>query len=102
MPNSVYFKLDWLCNIVTNQLKTGMTNPLENIGLASSEIVMESDHLFSSPYQPIIKVRVKETGTSSDQITNAIRWHQRNKKLFGRLWREQLFKQIDCAWKPFL
>ena len=56
MPDAIHFEFDRLGDVVTNQLKAGMSNPLPDIAFATGEIVVKTDHVLARFHQPVAEV----------------------------------------------
>ena len=68
VPNTIYLQLDRLSNVVPDQLKAGMTDPMSDVGLAPGEVVVEADHLLPGLHQPVDQMGTKKAGTPSDKV----------------------------------
>ncbi len=79
MPDAIHIKLDRLSHIVTDEFKSGMSNPLHNIDFAASEVVIEANHLFPSLHHPVDKMGTKKTGSTSNK--NISRHNEDSKKI---------------------
>ena len=68
MPDPIHLQLDRLGDVVADELETGMTDPMGNVGLAPGEIVVEADHLLPGLHQPVDQMGAKKAGTACNQI----------------------------------
>ena len=78
VPDAVDLELDRFGDIVTYQLETGMSNPLSNICLSPSEIVVKTQNLFTGLHQAINEMGTKKARTSCHEITNRSFRHSNN------------------------
>ena len=53
MPNAITLQPNLIGNVVPNQFKLGMTDPLADIAFAASEVVVEANHLLPGLHQAI-------------------------------------------------
>ena len=53
MPDAVAFQPNRIGDVVPDQFKAGMTNPLSDVALASREVVVEANHLLPGLHQAI-------------------------------------------------
>ena len=65
-----HFELDRLGDVVADQLKARMTDPLGHILLAASEEVDETDHLLAGRHQAVHQVGTHKAGAAGDQVAN--------------------------------
>ena len=56
VPDPVDFQLDGLGDVMADQLKMGMANPLADIVFAASEVVIQAQHLITLMHQAIHQV----------------------------------------------
>ena len=75
MPDPVHFELDWLSDVMTDQLKAWIPNPMRNVLLSACEVIVQADHLFSCFHQTVAEMGSQETSTSCDQIASERCWH---------------------------
>ena len=68
VPDAVDFQSDRLGDVVADQFKARMTDPLGDVGLAASEVVIEADHLLAGCHQTVHQVRAHEAGAARDQV----------------------------------
>ena len=68
MPDAITLQPTRIGDVVPDQFKARMTNPLGDIALASREVVVEADHLLPGLHQAINQMRADKTGSSSHQI----------------------------------
>ena len=55
-------------DVMTDELETGMTDPLGDVGLPPSEVIVKTDHLLPSLHEPVDQMGAKEPGTPSDKV----------------------------------
>ena len=67
MVNLVYFQANRLCNVVTNQLKIGMTKPSQQISLVTRIEIIEADDFVTLKHQAIDQVGTDEASTARYQ-----------------------------------
>ena len=53
VPNAITFQTDRIGNVVPDQFKPGMTDPLADVAFAASEVVVEANHLLPGLHQAI-------------------------------------------------
>ena len=75
MPDSINLKFDRFGHVMADQLKTRMTNPTRDVELATREVVIQTNHLFTSFHQAINQVRANEASTTSNQIARQASTH---------------------------
>ena len=68
MPDAITFEPKRIGNVMPDQLKPGMTEPLGDIAFASREIVIKTDHLLPGLHQAINQMGADKTSPSSHQI----------------------------------
>ena len=68
VPDAIHFKPNRIGDVVPNQFKSWMTNPLGNIAFAPCEVVVETDHFLACFHQAIGEVGAKEASATCDQI----------------------------------
>ena len=68
MPDAITFEPNRIGNVMPDQLKPGMTDPLGDIAFASREVVVQADHLLPGLHQAINQMGSDKTGSSSHQI----------------------------------
>ena len=68
MPNAIHLKLDWLGDIMADQFETGMANPLADVVLSTSKLVIQADHLITLLHKAIHEMRSHKAGTAGDQM----------------------------------
>jgi hypothetical protein len=64
--DAIYLELEGVDHVVTDELKAGISNEMLDIGLASSEEVVEADDVMSLLNEAIAEVGTKESGTAGD------------------------------------
>ena len=77
MPDAVHLDPQRFRHVVSDQLKARMADPLGDVGLATGEVVVEADHLFTGLHQPVHQMGTEETGTPGAQIARERSGHQR-------------------------
>ena len=75
MPNPVHFELDRLGDVMTDQLKAGVANPMRNVLFSPCEVIIQADHFFSGFHQPVAEMGPQETSATGDQIASEGCWH---------------------------
>jgi hypothetical protein len=75
MPDPVDLKLDWLGDVMTDQLKAGVANPLRDVLFSACEVIVETEHLFSSFHQAVTEMRPQQTSPTGNQIASWGCWH---------------------------
>ena len=68
MPDPVHLKFDRFGDVVADEFETGMADPARDVGLATREVVVETDHLIAALHQPVDQMGAEEAGTSSDEV----------------------------------
>ena len=68
MPDAITFEPNRIGNVMPDQLKPGMTDPLGDIAFASREVVIKTDHLLPGMHQAINQMGADKTSPSSHQI----------------------------------
>ena len=68
MPNPVDLQLDWLRDVVADELKTGMANPAGDVGFTAGEVIIETDNLIAALHQSVDQMGAEEAGTSCDEV----------------------------------
>ena len=68
MPDPIHLQLDRFRDVVADELKSGMSNPARDVGLASGEIVVETDHFIAILHQAVDQVGAEKAGTASDEV----------------------------------
>ena len=68
MPDAITLQPNRLGDVMTNQFKSGVTDPLDDVAFASREVVIKANHLLPSLHQAINQMGAEETGPSSHQI----------------------------------
>ena len=53
MPDAITFEPNWIGDVVPDQFKPGMTDPLADVAFAASEVVVEANHLLPGLHQAI-------------------------------------------------
>ena len=53
MPDAITLQLNWIGDVMPDQFKSGMTDPLADVAFATSEVVVEANHLLPSLHQAI-------------------------------------------------
>lgn len=76
MPNAIHLELDWLCDVMADQFKTWMVDPLSNVGFAAGEVVIKANHLLTRLHQPINKVGAKKARPAGYQIAQRADRHK--------------------------
>ena len=56
MPDSVNLQLDWLSDVVSDQFKSWMANPLSNVAFSSCEVVVKANNFFACLHETISEV----------------------------------------------
>lgn len=62
-----------LDDIVTNEFKVGMTNPMANSGLGTSEKVIENCDIVTEEHETVNEMRANKTCTTGDKDTFTLR-----------------------------
>lgn len=62
-----------LNNIVTNEFKVGVTNPMADSGFRTSEKVVEDGHLVAEKHETVDEMRANETCTTGNKDSFALR-----------------------------
>jgi len=70
MPDAIHLEADGVGDVVADQLKAGMADPLGDVGLAAGEIVVEAEHFLAGLHQPINKMRAEKAGAAGNKISN--------------------------------
>ena len=68
MPDSIPFQSNWISDVVPDQFKPGMTDPLGDVDFASREVVIKADHLLPGLHQAINQMGANKASPSSHQI----------------------------------
>ena len=68
MPDAVTFQLNRISNVVPDQFKSGMTDPLADVAFAASEVVVEANDLLPGLHQAINQMGAHKTSSSSHQV----------------------------------
>ena len=68
MPDSITFQPNWIGDVVPDQFKPGMTDPLGDVAFASREVVVEADHFLPGLHQAINQMGADKASPSSHQI----------------------------------
>ena len=68
MPDAINLESDRFGDVVADQLKPWMADPLGNVGLATGEVVVETDHVLTGSHEPIDEMGADKTGPSGDQM----------------------------------
>ena len=71
--HTVTFNHEWLDDIVTDQLKVGMTNPVAYSGLGTSEKVVEDSDFMAKKHESVYQVGTDKTRATSDKNALALR-----------------------------
>jgi hypothetical protein len=66
VPDSVDFQSDWFGDVVADQFKAMVANPLGYIGLTTREVVVKANYFLACLHEAINEMRAKEAGTASD------------------------------------
>jgi hypothetical protein len=67
MINLLYFNLDWLGDVVLNQLKSLMPLPLGDVANIAGIEIIEAKYLMTCQHQAIAQVGTNKTRTTSYQ-----------------------------------
>jgi hypothetical protein len=62
----IYLELERVDHVVTDEFEAGISNEMLDIGLASSEEIVEADDFMSLLNEAIAEVGTKESGTAGD------------------------------------
>ncbi len=76
MSDPGYLQLDRFGHVMTDQLKSGVANPMSNVLLPACEVIIQTDHFFSGFHQPVAEMGSEKTSTTGDQIASEGCWHQ--------------------------
>ena len=68
MPDAVTFQPNRIGNVVSDQFKPWMTDPLADVAFAASEVVVEANHLLPGLHQAINQMGANKASPSSHQI----------------------------------
>ena len=68
MPDAIALEPNRIGDVMPDQFKPGMTDPLGDIAFASREVVVQADHLLPGLHQAINQMGAHKTSPSSDQI----------------------------------
>ena len=68
MPDAITFQPNRIGDVMPDQFKPGMTNPLSDVVFASREVVIKADHLLPGLHQAINQMGANKTSPSSHQI----------------------------------
>ena len=68
MPDAITFEPNRIGDVMPDQFKPGMTDPLGDVAFASREVVIKADHLLPSLHQAINQMGAHKTSPSSHQI----------------------------------
>ena len=68
MPDAITFELNRIGDVMPDQLKPGMTDPLGDVAFTSREVVIKADHLMTGLHQAINQMGADKTSPSSHQI----------------------------------
>ena len=68
MPDAITFQPNRISDVMPDQFKPWMTNPLRDVGFASREVVIKADHLLPGLHQAINQMGANKTSPSSHQI----------------------------------
>jgi hypothetical protein len=66
VPDSVDFQSDWFGDVVADQFKVRVANPLGYVCLATREVVVKANYFLACLHEAINEVRAKEAGAASD------------------------------------
>ena len=81
VPDAVDFELDRLGHVVANELKAGVVPPLAQVGLATGEGVVETEHLLTGLHQSIHQVGTKKTSAAGDQVSHRSGRHRQLRRV---------------------
>ena len=62
-----YFNVERIDDVVNDELEIGMTKPMLNIALPSSEVVVSDDDLVALQHELVHQVRADEPGAARDE-----------------------------------
>ena len=68
MPDAITLQLNRIGDVVTNQFKIGVTDPLGDVALSPCEVVIEADHLLPGLHQAINQMGANKASPSSHQV----------------------------------
>ena len=68
MPDAIALEPNRIGDVMPDQFKPGMTDPLGDIAFASREVVVQADHLLPGLHQAINQMGAHKTSPSSHQI----------------------------------
>ena len=68
MPDAITLQPNRIGDVMTDQFKSGVTDPLDDVAFASREVVIKANDLLPSLHQAINQMGAEETGPSSHQI----------------------------------
>ena len=68
MPDAIAFEPNRIGDVMPDQFKPGMTDPLGDVAFASREVVVQADHLMPGLHQAINQMGADKTSPSSHQI----------------------------------
>ena len=68
MPNPITLQPNRIGDVVPDQFKPGMTDPLGDVAFASREVVVEADNFLPSLHQAINQMGANKASSSSHQI----------------------------------
>ena len=68
MPDAITLQPNRIGDVVPDQFKPGMTDPLGDVAFASREVVVEADHFLPGLHQAINQMGADKASPSSHQI----------------------------------
>ena len=67
---------EWFDDVMSDQLKVGMADPMADGGFGPSEKVVDHGNFMTQEHQTVDEVGSNETSAAGDQDTLALRWRQ--------------------------
>ena len=72
MPDAITFEPNRIGDVMPDQFKPGMTDPLGDVAFASREVVVQADHLLPGLHQAINQMGAHKPSPSSHQIDQCL------------------------------